>query len=165
MEPIIVNKQAFNVIGLELRTSFKDGRSKTEIPQFFHNVLEEARLDAVPNRINQNQLCIFKFDKNSPNFSYIMGVEVNSLDEIPEGMISVEVPASQYAMATIIKRGAEDVGKAFGYIDQKWLPRSDYMPGNSLPFIYYDDRFFSIFNEQGYEGSPVADVYFPVNPK
>jgi AraC family transcriptional regulator len=165
MKPTIVTKEAFKVIGLELRTSFKDGRNKTEIPPFFHKVLEKGRLDDVPNRVNQDQLCIFKFEKDSPDFSYIMGVEVESDREIPEGMVSVDMPASQYATATFIKRGFEDVSRAFGFVDQEWLPKSDYVRGNSPGFVYYDDRFFSIFNEQGYEGNPVADVYFPVQAK
>ena len=165
IEPAIITKKAFKVVGLELYTSFKDGRNRAEIPQFFHKVLAEARLENVPNRVNQNQLCLFKFKKGSPDFLYIMGVEVESNHEIPAGMTSVDIPASQYARATIIKRGAEDVGRVFEYINQEWLPQSAYIPGNSPAFIYYDDRFFSVFYERGYEGQPVADVYFPVKPK
>jgi hypothetical protein len=32
-------------------------------------------------------------------------------------------------------------------------------------FIYYDDRFFSVFNQHGYAGNPVADLYVPVQAK
>lgn len=165
MEPKIVQKDELKVIGLVLHTSFKDGRFRTEVPPFFHKVLEEGKLEKVPNRINRNQLCIFKMKKDSPDFDYIMGVEAGSLDEIPEGMESITLPKSEYAILTIVKRGPEDVAKAIKYIYEEWLPESDYVSTGAPGFIYYDDRFFSVFNKHGYGGNPVADIYVPIKPK
>lgn len=167
METTIVTKEAFKVIGLELCSSLKDGRLKVEGPPFFHKFVEEATLNDIPNRINQNQLCIFKFDfENDPrDLSYIIGAEVESDQELPEEMISLDMLASQYAKVTITKRGFDDVYKGFMYLENEWLPQSDYVKVLAPPFIYYDDRFFSIFNEQGYAGNPLADLYLPVQPK
>jgi AraC family transcriptional regulator len=153
------------VIGIVLHTSFQDGRNRTEIPSFFHQVLEEAKLAKVPHRLNQNQLCIFKMAKNSPDFDYIMGVEVESIDEIPAGMESIMLPQGEYVVLTIIKRGPEDVGQGFQYLYEKWLPQSVYRPTDAPGFIYYDERFFSVFNKHGYAGNPIADLYVPVKPK
>ena len=109
-------------------------------------------------------MCVFKMKRKCPDFDYVMGVEVSNTDSIPEGMESVILPKSNYATLTIVKRGPEDVGKAFGYIFKTWIPKSIYIPTGTPGFIYYDDQFFSIFNKKGYEGNPLATVYVPIKP-
>jgi len=164
MEPKLITMEEKKVVGIVLKTSFKDERNKQEIPPFFHKILEDKKLEKVPNRINENQLCIFKMKRNCPEFDYVMGVEVNRINGIPEGMESTILSKSKYATLTIVKRGPEDVGKAFGHIIKKWIPKSIYIPTGEPMFIYYDNRFFSIFNEKGYDGNPLATVYVPIKP-
>jgi len=77
---------------------------------------------------------------------------------------SVILSKSNYASLTIVKRGPEDVGKAFEYIFKNWIPKSIYIPTGAPGFIYYDDSFFSIFNKNGYEGNLKATVYVPIKP-
>lgn len=161
----IEHKDAIQVTGLVLHTSFQNGQNEKDVPPFFHRVLEEHLLDRVPNRINQNQLCVFLMKKDSPAFDYVMGVEVENGARIPSEMEHLMLPASDYAVLTIIKRGPQDVGSGFAYIYEEWLPTSDYRPANAPCFIYYDDRFFSIFNQQGYAGNPIAELYVPIQPK
>lgn len=164
MKTIVVEKSAMNVIGLMLHTSFKDGRNKTEIPPFFHKVLDEKRLDNVPDRINENQLCLFRMQRNNPDFDYLMGVEVSELKNMPEEMTGVTLKSSKYVSAKIVKRGPEDVGKAFEYIYKSWMPKSIYIPTGAPAFIYYDSEFFSVFNSRDYAGNPMATVYVPIKP-
>jgi|GEM_PF-2087610 len=164
MEPQIVSRSEMKIVGLVLHTSFKDERFKKEVPPFFHKVLEEKILDSVPNRLNENQLCVFKMERDNPDFEYVMGVEVSDLKSVPEGMEYVLLPASQYASLNIVKRGPEDVGQAFEAIYKKWIPKSIYIPTGSPGFIYYDENFFSVFNEKGYAGNPRATVFVPVKP-
>ena len=162
----IVSKDETHIIGLVLHTSFKDGRQAQEIPPFFHDVVEKKTLDIVSNRLNENQVCIFRMKKGSPDFDYIMGVEVSSTENIPEGMESLTLPKSEYAAMPVVKRGNADVLKGFTYLLEEWLPRSDYIQElKKLGFIYYDERFLPIFREQGYAGNPVAELYVPVRQK
>jgi AraC family transcriptional regulator len=161
MEPEIVYKPEMNIVGMILHTSFKDDRNKKEIPPFFHSVLEEKKLDSVPGRINGNQLCVFSIKRNNPDFDYLMGVEVSE-KKSSNGMEHINLPASKYATLKIVKRGPEDVGKAFEHIYKKWIPKSVYIPTGAPAFIYYDQDFFSVFNEKGYQGNPQATVYVPV---
>ncbi|MBE9511081.1 MAG: effector binding domain-containing protein [Bacteroidetes bacterium] len=164
MEPKLITKEEKKVIGIVLHTSFTNERNKQEIPPFFHKVLEEKKLEKVLNRINENQLCVFKRTRNCPDFDYVMGVKVSNTDNIPKGMESVILPKSNYASLTIVKRGPEDVGKAFGHIYEKWIPKSIYIPTGAPGFIYYDNRFFSVFNKEGYKGNPIATVNVPIKP-
>jgi len=164
METKIIEKPEMNVVGITLKTSFKDDRNKTEIPPFFHHVLEEGKLENVPDRLNTNQLCVFEMKKDNPDFNYTMGVEVSKTENAPAGMTQLKLPASKYVAIKIIKRGPEDVGQAFGYIYKEFIPNSIYIPTGEPAYIYYDDEFFSIFNEKGYAGNPLATVYVPVKP-
>jgi len=164
METKIIEKPGMNVVGITLKTSFKDDRNKTEIPPFFHHVLEEGKLENVPDRLNTNQLCVFEMKKDNPDFNYTMGVEVSKTENAPSEMTQLKLPASKYVAIKIIKRGPEDVGQAFGYIYKEFIPNSIYIPTGEPAYIYYDDEFFSIFNEKGYAGNPLATVYVPVKP-
>lgn len=164
MNLTVVEKQEMNVAGLLLQTSFTNERSKAEIPPFFHKVLEEKLLDKVPHRLNENQLCVFRMQRNNPDFDYLMGVEVSEVKNLPEEMVSVTFKPSKYASVKIVKRGPEDVGNAFQYIYKSWMPKSIYIPTGAPGFIYYDSDFFSVFNKQGYSGNPMATVYVPIKP-
>lgn len=164
METKIIERPAMQVVGITLKTSFKEDRSKSEIPPFFHKVLEEHKLDTVPERLNTNQLCVFEMKRDNPDFNYTMGVEVTNTTNAPDEMTRMFLPASRYVAIKIIKRGHEDVGSAFGYIFKEFIPQSIYIPTGEPAFIYYDDEFFSIYNAKGYEGNPMATVYVPIKP-
>lgn len=166
MEPKIIKMKEIKVIGIVLSTSFKGERQALEIPPFFHKVYKEKKLNVITNRKNINQLCVIRFKgKDSPDFDYIMGTEVNNFNNIPDEMESLILPESEYVKMTIIKRGNEDVSNAFSYIIEKWLPESNYVASGLPGFIYYDDRFFSIFDKYGYEGNPIVDIYVSIKQK
>jgi AraC family transcriptional regulator len=164
METKIIDKPEMLIVGITLKTSFKEDRNKTEIPPFFHRVLEEGKLEQVPDRLNTNQLCVFEMKRDNPDFNYTMGVEVSKTDNALDEMTKLSLAASKYAAIKTIKRGPEDVGRAFGYIYKEFIPDSIYIPTGEPAFIYYDDEFFSIYNEKGYAGNPLATVYVPVKP-
>ena len=162
----IVSKNETQIMGVALHTSFKDGRQAQEIPPFFHRIMAEKTLDNVPNRVNGHHLCIIQQTQGSPDFDYFMGVEVSRVDNVPEGMEQITLPESQYAAMPFKKRGNADVGEAFTYLMESWLPQSDYISVLEKPgFVYYDDRFLPIYNQQGYAGNPVAELYIPIRPK
>jgi AraC family transcriptional regulator len=50
MEPTIVRKDAFSVIGLELKTTTHDGKNLNEIPSFWAQVLAAGQIDRIPDK-------------------------------------------------------------------------------------------------------------------
>lgn len=164
MKTVIIEKPAMNVIGFTLKTSFKDGRNKTEIPPFFHKVFEESKLDMISDRLNTNQLCVFELKKDNPDFNYTMGVEVSGAYNVPDNLTNLLLPSSKYVAIKIVKRGPEDVGHVFGYIYKEWMRNTIYIPTGEPAFIYYEDEFFRVYNKQGNAGNPMATVYVPIKP-
>ena len=151
------------VVALVIHTTFVGNRQAEEIPPFFHKVMEENTLESVPNRTNDNQICVFDKRQNSPEFDYYMGVEVSNTNDVPEGMNTISIPACKFAATSFIKRGNPDVLKAFMFLTEKWIPENGHEQNFDVPpFIYYDERFIPIFKEKGYDGNPVAEIFVPV---
>ena len=161
----IVKRDYMKVAGVTIETTLMKGQSKKEIPPFFHRTLDEKKLDDIPNTLNNNKFCVFEFTPNSPNFKYTMGVEVEAESTVNQTYSSLEFPSYDYATLEIVKRGHDDVKLGIDYILEHWLPESGYVLGDLPSFVYYDHRFFDIFNIQGYAGNPVATIYLPIKKK
>lgn len=138
MEPKIIQKNEFSVIGLEYYGDNKNG----EIPAMWGEL--DKRIHEIPNRINLKTsygVCspVEKMTDES-RFSYIAGVEVNKTDQIPEGMVAKHVPTTQYAVFSH-KGSPKNLDKTYEYILGTWLPNSGYQPVMSPDLEVYDHRF------------------------
>ncbi|MBU1175504.1 MAG: GyrI-like domain-containing protein [Alphaproteobacteria bacterium] len=159
----LIDTDEKRIVGPVLHTSFLDNLQAREVPDFFHRIMDDGTLDAVPDRINANQICAFVKPPDSPEFDYYMAVEVSGFDHVPADMKSLILPACRCATTSLVKRGNADVMAAMRYIMQDWMTANGLRPDFSLPaFIYYDDRFLPIFKAKGYAGNPVAQLFVPV---
>ena len=161
----IVNKGDIQAVGITLSTSFKEGQSKKDIPPFFHKTLHEGVLDNVPNKLNQNLMCVFLVKPDSPDLTYAIAKEVSSLENIPDGMMPLKLPAADYASVEIIKNGHDDVAPVFKYILEKWTVENGYTPARQPGFIYYDDRFIPGYIKSGYSDQSIASIFVPIVKK
>ena len=89
-----------------------------------------GRVKEVPNRKDSLVLgCVWCLDlegEDDPGRCFYMAcTEVTAVDDVPEGMISREIPAGRYAVFTH-KGGAETLGETMGYIHGVWYPTSGY---------------------------------------
>jgi len=165
LEIKIVNKADIQAAAITLPTSFKEGKSKKDIPPFFHKTLHDGTLDNVPNKLNQNLMCVFLMKPESPDFTYAIAKEVSSLDNMPEGMTALNLPAAEYASVEIIKNGYDDVAPVFKYIVEKWTAANGYVPARQPGFIYYDERFIPGYIKSGYSDQSIATIFVPVVKK
>lgn len=92
-------KQKF-FIGLELRTNNEE--CSVTMPAHKEKFFKENIPAQIPNKINGNILALYtdyEGDYTKP-YSWILGCEVSSLDEIPEGLVGKVIPESKYAVFT-----------------------------------------------------------------
>jgi len=151
------------IIGYVLSTTFIENRQAGEIPPFYHRIMEADSFTSMPNRLNNNQICLFDKKPDSPNFDYYMGVEVEADNEVPEGMKEFIIPEGRYAVTKFIKTGNIDVMQALKYVMDKWIPENNQKQNHSKPvFVCYDEKFIEIYRTIGYKGSPVAELYIPL---
>lgn len=92
-------KQKF-FIGLELRTNNEE--CSIAIPAHKEKFFKENISAKIPNKINSDIIALYtdyEGDYSKP-YSWILGHEVASLDEIPAGLVGKVIPASNYAVFT-----------------------------------------------------------------
>lgn len=158
MQPRIVKKETFKLVGLELITTPKENQDKQTIGQLWKQF--NPICSTIPNRISPDAaigLCRHidtSFDENT-NFSYIAGVEVSGFEAIPEGLATRIVPEGTYAVFTH-KGPVSELAKTYNYIYSEWLPSSQYELAAHDDFEYYDSRFNNSENSE-------MDIYIPLN--
>ena len=79
-------------------------------------------------------------ERDPERFTYVAAVEVDSLDDIPEGMTGVRMPKRDYAVFAYDGGIGPNLRKMVQYIFGEWLPSSGYEQ-EGADFEYYDDRF------------------------
>lgn len=87
-------------IGLELRTNNEECSSA--MPAHKERFFNENIYAAIPHKINGDIVALYTNyagDYTQP-YSWILGCEVSSLDEVPEGLVGKVIPESNYAVFT-----------------------------------------------------------------
>ena len=154
MEPKIVKKSAFMVVGLPYFGKNEAG----EIPQLWGAF--NPRIAEIQN-IDNNGECygICSSMDESGAFEYVACFPVTKVDALPKDMVARLVPAQEYAV--FVHVGALDtLQETYKYISEEWLPKSGYAyPSNGVDFEVYNDEFkFGEADSKMY-------LYFPIVKK
>jgi AraC family transcriptional regulator len=149
MEPKIVERSGFTVVGLKYRGK----NENNEIPQLWQVL--GPRAGAIKNRVDDHVAygISANIDKSTGEFDYIAGFEVGTTKGIPEGMVSFEIPGSKYA---VFSTTLPKIGETFDNAYHTWLPESGYQPTGGPEFEVYDERF------DPQDPDSLFDLYIPV---
>lgn len=134
MEPKIVHKPAFTLVGMKIRTSNEHG----EVPKLWYQFV--PRFAEVKNVTNRNEAfgVLDNFDPETRELDYLAGLEVGNAEEIPKGMTSLAIPAHKYAVFTTTIPGLMDTLRR---IHTEWLPRSGFEHAEGPDLEVYDRDF------------------------
>lgn len=156
MEPKIVEKPGFTVVGLSLRVTPTPENMK-KIPLLWDQF--GPRIASIPGRKNWEcfGLCMpeERTKDDQPCFTYLCAMEVEPGHPVPDGMQSLEVPAARYAVFAFedhISRIGPFIDKVFG----EWMPASGLPRVSSPEFEHYDQRW------DPKTGTGVVDYYVPI---
>lgn len=157
LQPTLQDRAGFHVIGCA--EDFLPGATQA-IGQLWGRFV--ARIDEIPGRVGMATYGVCRTlpgsAAESERFTYIAGVEVETLEAIPDGMTGVDMPACTYAVFAYNGGLGEELPKTMQYIFGDWLPNSDFeISGDD--FEYYDDRFNPV------TGKGTFYIYLPVKPK
>jgi len=134
MEPKIVTKPAFTIVGVKYR-----GKNENyEIKQMWNDF--GPRMGEILHVVNRDVcygVCA-NMDEQTEEFDYVAGYQVESTANMPEGMISFEVPEATYAA---FPTTLPDIGQAFEYAFHTWLPQSGYQPAGGPELEVYGEEF------------------------
>jgi len=94
-----------------------------------------------------------------PHYHYLAAVQVDSLDDIPEGLFGRSVPEATYAVFTQ-RMPIGDLHKVFRYVYDVWLPKSGYEidPAVCADFEYYPEPITD-------REHALVEIYLPVVAK
>ncbi len=91
---------AINVIGIALRTSNSDPASA--IQNHWKRFFEANILRKIPNKADATIYSVYTNyagDYTQP-YTMVIGAKVTTIATVPEGMVSITIPAQQYALIT-----------------------------------------------------------------
>jgi AraC family transcriptional regulator len=157
MEPKIINKKSFPVIGMQIQTTSQDGKNFQEIPQFWKQITEDNLFERIPPQKHPGSYLGICMDfEPDGGFSYLIASEVTHTEDIPEGMVCKTIPPATYAVFTAHGKMPEAIQETTKYIYQEWLPASGYQHAGTPDFELYDER-----STVGGEDA-LVDIHIPI---
>jgi Uncharacterized protein conserved in bacteria len=123
MKPDIIEKPDFLVVGV--RTLWDLSSTSVENLWATKVLPRKKEIKAAPGT-ESAAFGVFGAIPGSPRqvFEYVAGMMVLTLEDIPEGMVSWEIPGGMYASTTV--QGLAAVYPAYRELVDKWLPTSGY---------------------------------------
>lgn len=167
MDYRIVTKPAFKVIGYELRTTSVNGENLQQIPAFWQQYLQNGWSDRIPNRVHRESpvelgIC-HSFDMDSGTFTYLIGMEAEHFEDVPEDLACREFLSAEYAVFTTpkvpIAQFSPSIQSTWKSVFEEWFPHSGYEHAGTPEFELYDERCWPDKPEVQ------MDIYVPIKRK
>ena len=106
VEPRIVERPGFSVIGIQARTS--NAREVTgggAIPKQWDKFFKEGIAQKIPNKVDSTIYAVYTNYASDHNgeYDFIIGMKVSSVSEVPPGMVAKKIPSGRFAVITSAK--------------------------------------------------------------
>lgn len=124
MNPKVIQKDGFTVVGISARTS--NGKETTTdgvIGKQWGRFMQEGLLAKIPHKADSAIVVVYTDYANDHNgeYTFVLGARVTSDADVPAGMVVQKIPAGKFAVFTSEKGAAQTV------VPELW------MKINSLP--------------------------------
>lgn len=143
MNPTILTREETHVIGITFAANVPEDLGK-KLSATTTQALR-ARKSEIHNQVGKGEYLIqiypdkADFDAAIDPFTTIIGLEVSSLADIPEGMVSHTIPAGTFAKVT--HKGPErNLGETYGFLYGSWHCESGYEYAG-FDFEYWDEHY------------------------
>jgi AraC family transcriptional regulator len=155
-------QEPIKMIGISTRTTMKSVYN--DVPKLGKEYLALKERNVIPNKKDPWAfVAVSKDFREDGSWEYLMGDVVTTLDSIPPGLLSFEIPVNTYAVFPIRPKSRYawgiEIGRTKKYIFNEWLPNSGYEADPSVlgDFEYHDERSTS--------KQPEIDLYVSVRAK
>jgi predicted transcriptional regulator YdeE/DNA-binding transcriptional MerR regulator len=133
LEPKIVQREAFTVVGMEYRGKNENNEIKDMWDLF------APRMGEIKHPIWQwGSYGVCRDMPEEGGLHYLAGVEVEQVEDVPDGMTVWTVPEQTYAVFPCTLPTLHD---AYRYAFEEWLPQSGYRRGDGPDFELYTEEF------------------------
>jgi predicted transcriptional regulator YdeE/DNA-binding transcriptional MerR regulator len=156
MEPRIVTRPAFTVVGVPFagfisHSPYEGEAGNNEIGKTWDAFNTRAPEIA---HISGPAIGLCFGMPNAEEPWYIAGIEVSQAEDVPAGMMRMDVPARKYA---VFGCTLGTLGATYRYITEEWEPRSGHRHAAAPDFELYDESFDPNDSQNG-----KLDVYWPI---
>lgn len=92
----------FKIIGISTRTTNKDNQSKGDLGKLWERFFAENIIEKTPNKSSFEVISIYTDYKSdfTDEYTTIIGLQVSTLDEIPDGLIGREFKSDNFQKFT-----------------------------------------------------------------
>lgn len=120
----ITELESFFVAGISKRTTNQNNQASTDIHKLWNRLLNEDLVKQLGNRVSDDIYSVYTdySGDHTQAYSVILGCKVNKPDELPDGFISVAIPAGKYEINTIAGKMPDSVKEAWQEI---WETRNN----------------------------------------
>lgn len=144
MEPRIVVKNQFKIVGMEIVTTISDNVENYVIPKFWQDIFV-PRMKEIKGIVGNYAIAYEEFRPNvaEDGIYHLAAMEVSEFEDIPEGMITKIIPASKYAVFTTHNESEdclEENHKTCNYIFGTWIPNTEYEIDDYSVEFYYAEK-------------------------
>ena len=89
---------SFKIIGISVRTTNQNNQAAEDIGKLWGQFHSDQLFDKIPNKFSNDIYSIYTDYKSNftEDYTTIIGLQVNSLDTIPEGFIGREFPPDNF---------------------------------------------------------------------
>lgn len=94
----MTQQKGFKIIGISAKTTNQNGEASSDIGALWGQFISENLLEKIPNQLNSDIVCVYTdYESNyTGKYNCILGMQVSSLDNIPEGMTGREFPGGNF---------------------------------------------------------------------
>jgi predicted transcriptional regulator YdeE len=112
------------LIGIQVRTGYDTFCKKC--PQHWNKFFTEKVLQKIPNKVSDTVYAVYTDYEGdyTGDYTYIIGCEVSTLGEIPEGFVSKTIPKTTYAVYKAEGAFPKSVENVWGHIWNSGLKRA-----------------------------------------
>ncbi|MFZ0731860.1 MAG: GyrI-like domain-containing protein [Candidatus Sulfotelmatobacter sp.] len=110
MNPKVVHKEGFTVIGIAVRTSnAREMTGEGLIGRQWARLMQEGLLAKIPNQADQSIVAVYTDYASDHNgeYTFLLGARVISDAEVPAGMVARQIPGGKFAVFTTEKGPAQ----------------------------------------------------------
>jgi len=159
--PHFIFKQKFNLIGIKHKILSKSGDKTANAygRDFFYNCKNK-----IINAINPHVYFGYTDWSNNGFIDYVPSVQVPNLNDIPEEMTAISIPAHKYVVFRFIGFFRPDdlngrhVGRLLVQLYRKWIFKSGYRFADTFRFEYIDTSMSEDNYCELYVYQPIEDI-------
>ncbi|QQZ09707.1 effector binding domain-containing protein [Heyndrickxia vini] len=144
VQPIFKTLDGFTFVGICTRTNnANEAKPNGKIPMAWSKYYGQGVAGKIPNQLNSNETIALYSDYESDvtgDYDFSIGIMVEHVEEIPDGLVTKTVPASHYAVFTT------KVGKITDIVPMAWLDIWKWFETTGVRRMYSGD--FEIYDER-----------------